>query len=149
MNDCTVKPCVYFPLCLFHSSICPFFHCNTSSDALFPPCLPDGAAMRAGVQTGDRIIKVSCSSASVFYQLHWFLLRVNTEATGCHLVVARCSASLCCESGRFGVRTFSFFCECSFVIAVFQVNGTLVTHSNHIEVVKLIKCEFSLPRDAF
>lgn len=27
-------------------------------------------------------------------------------------------------------------------IPVFQVNGTLVTHSNHIEVVKLIKCEF-------
>ncbi len=27
-------------------------------------------------------------------------------------------------------------------IAVFQVNGTLVTHSNHIEVVKLIKCKF-------
>lgn len=26
--------------------------------------------------------------------------------------------------------------------AVFQVNGTLVTHSNHIEVVKLIKCKF-------
>lgn len=25
--------------------------------------------------------------------------------------------------------------------AVFQVNGTLVTHSNHIEVVKLIKCK--------
>uniref|UniRef100_A0A665U8Y5 Rho guanine nucleotide exchange factor (GEF) 12b n=1 Tax=Echeneis naucrates TaxID=173247 RepID=A0A665U8Y5_ECHNA len=41
----------------------------------------DGAAMRAGVQTGDRIIKV---------------------------------------------------------------NGTLVTHSNHIEVVKLIKCEYFL-----
>lgn len=27
-------------------------------------------------------------------------------------------------------------------IVVFQVNGTLVTHSNHIEVVKLIKCKF-------
>lgn len=26
-------------------------------------------------------------------------------------------------------------------IAVLQVNGTLVTHSNHIEVVKLIKCK--------
>lgn len=25
---------------------------------------------------------------------------------------------------------------------VLQVNGTLVTHSNHIEVVKLIKCKF-------
>lgn len=25
---------------------------------------------------------------------------------------------------------------------VVQVNGTLVTHSNHIEVVKLIKCKF-------
>ena len=25
---------------------------------------------------------------------------------------------------------------------VSQVNGTLVTHSNHIEVVKLIKCKF-------
>lgn len=23
-----------------------------------------------------------------------------------------------------------------------QVNGTLVTHSNHVEVVKLIKCKF-------
>lgn len=30
-----------------------------------PVCLPDGAAMRAGVQTGDRIIKVLCSLAAV------------------------------------------------------------------------------------
>lgn len=26
------------------------------------------------------------------------------------------------------------------VIIFLQVNGTLVTHSNHLEVVKLIKC---------
>lgn len=25
-----------------------------------------------------------------------------------------------------------------------QVNGTLVTHSNHLEVVKLIRCEYAL-----
>lgn len=32
-----------------------------------PVCLPDGAAMRAGVQTGDRIIKVLRSFASMVY----------------------------------------------------------------------------------
>lgn len=41
-----------------------------------------------------------------------------------------------------GLNILPFFNSHHSTIAVFQVNGTLVTHSNHIEVVKLIKCKF-------
>lgn len=43
--------------------------------------------------------------------------------------------------GGFGL-SICFFNPHHSTIVVFQVNGTLVTHSNHIEVVKLIKCKF-------
>lgn len=57
--------------------------------------------MRAGVQTGDRIVKVC------------FPRRPRSAAPPLPSIVASC----------------------------LQVNGTLVTRSNHMEVVKLIKCE--------
>lgn len=60
--------------------------------------------MRAGVQTGDRIIKVTFLS---FFHVLFFLSLLSSVVAGC-----------------------------------FQVNGTLVTRSNHMEVVKLIKCKF-------
>lgn len=62
--------CVHFPHGLFR--VCLSF-INLSILSYFITFsvfvrLPDGAAMRAGVQTGDRIIKVLCSSASVLKQ---------------------------------------------------------------------------------
>ena len=72
----SVRPSIHFHLVfIFVSSA--FFN------ALFPLCLPDGAAMRAGVQTGDRIIKVLCSSTSLNCQLHCFL--VQGQCRGCML----------------------------------------------------------------
>lgn len=63
--------------------------------------------MRAGVQEGDRIVKVSISR--------------------CHPAHgAVCPPSPACLSP-------ALLC---------QVNGTMVTNSSHLEVVKLIKCEY-------
>ena len=105
--------------------------------------------MRAGVQTGDRIIKVLCLSDYVLQKLptsHVFFFFF---------------LSLFCVSkmGALWLAAATFWW--GHMLAVFQciqyspsllhitpnglcfiqVNGTLVTHSNHVEVVKLIKCE--------
>lgn len=57
--NCTMK--LRFPSYIQFLFILPFVLFPSMS--LFALCLSDGAAMRAGVQTGDRIIKVLCSSA--------------------------------------------------------------------------------------
>lgn len=113
--------------------------------------LPDGAAMRAGVQTGDRIIKVLCSSAAVLKQpvsrspvLSQY--RVYSLPPCGHLVFPPPFFSALKLYGSPQCRTCMwtlehFFYSPNITIAVLQVNGTLVTHSNHIEVVKLIKCK--------
>lgn len=63
--------------------------------------------MRAGVQEGDRIVKVSTTSQSHHP-------RADTP-------------------GAMGLAHASLLS---------QVNGTMVTNSSHLEVVKLIKCEW-------
>lgn len=112
---------------------------------------PDGAAMRAGVQTGDRIIKVLCSSAAVLKQpvsrsavLSQY--RVYRLPPCGHLVFPTPSFPALRLYGTLAMQSLyvnfvAFFYSPNITIAVLQVNGTLVTHSNHIEVVKLIKCK--------
>lgn len=70
INNCTLKLHVlHFPLdfAAIHSSHVCFISllslCCFNAFSLL--CWPDGAAMRAGVQTGDRIIKVLSSFASM------------------------------------------------------------------------------------
>lgn len=61
---------VYFShslFCFCLSLINPFIFSYFITFSVFV-CFPDGAAMRAGVQTGDRIIKVLCSSAPLLKQ---------------------------------------------------------------------------------
>lgn len=77
-----------------------------------PPCVAGGAAMRAGVQEGDRIVKVSIP--------------------GCR---PRCSST----RGRAPRSPPPASLTPSLLS---QVNGTMVTNSSHLEVVKLIKCEY-------
>lgn len=68
--------------------------------------------MKAGVQEGDRIVKVS--------------------PPGCHPR---------CFSAR-GHAPCSPLPACLIPSLLPQVNGTMVTNSSHLEVVKLIKCEY-------
>lgn len=92
---CVFQPISPLSISFFHLFF-SFQHLFYYFNALFPLCLPDGAAMRAGVQTGDRIIKVLCSSASMYSncQRHCFFPKVNIEAIGCHLVVSQYFYSL-------------------------------------------------------
>lgn len=77
-----------------------------------PPCVTGGAAMRAGVQEGDRIVKVS------------ILFRRP------------------CYFSNTGPRAPLPPPACLTPSLLSQVNGTMVTNSSHLEVVKLIKCEY-------
>lgn len=74
--------------------------------------LTGGAAVKAGVQEGDRIIKVFTTLVG------------KTESESCWF------PPVCCLSSPFPSVSLS------------QVNGSLVSSMSHQEVVKLIKCEF-------
>lgn len=118
--------CVFsslFPLSLVHSSICSFF-ISTPLLMLFFSLRVCQMGLLCGQvfrqETGSLRYRVHPPPYSN-YQLYCFLLRVTTEATGCHLVVTQCAASLCSamsswgkkvKSGRFGVITY--LCKCSF-----------------------------------
>lgn len=73
--------------------------------------------------------------------------RLSTEAKCCHLVANQrfysvLSRGCKAQPKKWSLKHLPFVNLLSQHLFVFQVNGTLVTHSNHIEVVKLIKCKF-------
>lgn len=101
-NDCSMKPYVCFPAYFLAVSFSLPFVCSFISTPLLmlfsPPCqmgLPCGQVFRQ--ETGSLRYRVHLPLYSN-YQPHCVLPRVNTEATGCHLVVTRCSASRCCSA---------------------------------------------------
>lgn len=142
-------------MCVFHSPALFTFYCLLSVFSFhrlfffFVLSLPDGAAMRAGVQTGDRIIKVACLPAA-HSKPHVSHFHLPNQCVVCRLPPCgrsvfflsfpamtwmHCAVHPHCEPWGFSHISNVV------AIAVLQVNGTLVTRSNHIEVVKLIKCK--------
>lgn len=158
INNCSVKAYVFsslFPVCPFYSS----FQSFSVALMLFFLCVCQMGLLCGQVcrqETGSSRYCVHMPLCIQSDNLSLFPLK--GQYRGYKLPPCGQSEvllSLCCTVKRYQivklrleleVWTYYLFLNSHHsAIAVFQVNGTLVTHSNHIEVVKLIKCKFFSP----